>query len=113
MPMKHEERGLDVEEILIEDRIEDAILNENASENDNEEYVEVNEVILNASFKESVNKGTNVAKEEVHNNEETSSKKSDDLLLNIEGKEDILLANRETSNKGLNKDNVRMSGILL
>ena len=55
-----------------------AILNENATENDSEEYVEVNKVILNASFKESVNKGTNVAKEEVHNNE-TSSKKSDDL----------------------------------
>lgn len=90
-----------------------AILNENATENDSEEYVEVNKVILNASFKESVNKGTNVAKEEVHNNDETSSKKSDDLLLNIEGKEDILLDNRETSNKGLTKDNVRMSGILL
>ena len=57
-----------------------AILNENATENDSEEYVEVNKVILNASFKESVNEGTNVAKEEVHNNE-TSSKKSDDLLL--------------------------------
>ena len=55
-----------------------AILNENATENDSEEYVEVNKVILNASFKESVNKGTNVAEEEVHNNE-TSSKKSDDL----------------------------------
>ena len=89
-----------------------AILNENATENDSEEYVEVNKVILNASFKESVNKGTNVAEEEVHNNE-TSSKKSDDLLLDIEGKEDILLDNRETSNKGLTKDNVRMSGILL
>ena len=89
-----------------------AILNENATENDSEEYVEVNKVILNASFKESVNKGTNVAEEEVHNNE-TSSKKSDDLLLNIEGKEDILLDNRETSNEGLTKDNVRMSGILL
>ena len=88
------------------------LLNENATENDSEEYVEVNKVILNASFKESVNKGTNVAEEEVHNNE-TSSKKSDDLLLNIEGKEDILLDNRETSNKGLTKDNVRMSGILL
>lgn len=87
-------------------------MNENATENDSEEYVEVNKVILNASFKESVNKGTNVAKEEVHNNE-TSSKKSDDLLLNIEGKEDILLDNRETSNEGLTKDNVRMSGILL
>ena len=87
-------------------------MNENATENDSEEYVEVNKVILNASFKESVIKGTNVAKEEVHNNE-TSSKKSDDLLLNIEGKEDILLDNRETSNKGLTKDNVRMSGILL
>ena len=37
-----------------------AILNENATENDSEEYVEVNKVILNASFKESVNKGTNV-----------------------------------------------------
>ena len=55
-----------------------AILNENATENDSEEYVEVNKVILNASFKESVNKGTNVAEEEVHNNG-TSSKKSDDL----------------------------------
>ena len=88
------------------------LLNENATENDSEEYLEVNKVILNASFKESVNKGTNVAEEEVHNNE-TSSKKSDDLLLNIEGKEDILLDNRETSNKGLTKDNARMSGILL
>ena len=91
-----------------------AILNENTTENGSEEYVEeVNKVILNASFKESVNKGTNVAKEEVHNNDETSSKKSDDLLLNIEGKEDILLDNRKTSNKGLTKYNVRMSGILL
>ena len=87
-------------------------MNENATENDSEEYVEVNKVVLNASFKESVIKGTNVAKEEVHNNE-TSSKKSDDLLLNIEGKEDILLDNRKTSNKGLTKYNVRMSGILL
>ena len=43
------------------------LLNENATENDSEEYVEVNKVILNASFKESVIKGTNVAKEEVHN----------------------------------------------
>ena len=88
-------------------------MNENATENESEEYVEVNEVILNASFKKSVTKGTNVTKEEVHNYDETSSKKYNDLLLNIEGKEDILLDNRETSNYGLTKDNVRMSGILL
>ena len=73
----------DVNEITSEEQVEDAVCDDNATENDHEEFVEVTD-------KKSVSKNTSSAKEVTHDYNETSCKDSDDIF-NIEGNEDILL----------------------
>ena len=61
----------DVNEITSEEQVEDAVCDDNATENDNKELVEVTDKKLSASFKESVSKDTSGAKEVTHDYNET------------------------------------------
>merc|ERR1711954_239417 len=57
-----------------------------------------------AAFKEAVSQNTNVAKEELHDNDKTSGKESDNEF-NIVVKEDRILISQETSDEEIVKEN--------
>merc|ERR1719312_2393917 len=80
----------------------DAKCDYDTTENYDEDHVEVHDNNLGASLMELVSKNTNVAKDELHN-DETSGKESDDEF-NIVVKEDRILVSQETSDEGLAKD---------
>merc|ERR1719312_1456243 len=80
----------------------DAKCDYDTTENYDEDHVEVHDNNLGASLMELVSKNTNVAKDELHN-DETSGKESGDEF-NIVVKEDRILVSQETSDEGLAKD---------
>ena len=55
-----------------EEQVEDGTHDNNATKDDDEDYVGVYDNNLGASLMELVSKNTNVAKEELHNYDETS-----------------------------------------
>ena len=77
---------------------------DDATENHDEDYLEVYDENLGSFLKEAVSKDTNVFKEEKHDYDETSGEDSVNLF-NIERKEDEIHGSQETLDEGIANDN--------
>ena len=83
----------DVEDILSE--VEDGIHDNNATEDNDKDYLEVHDGNLCSFLKEAVPNDTSVFKEELYDYDETSGKEPDDEF-NIVRKEVKILVSQET-----------------